>query len=93
MYKLLTEQLVSVSQLQRNYHQLIEKSKRLGAPLLLLNKNKLEAVLLGGHLYEALKERLRELEEKLALEAINDYQKEKEQGKLKKLKKMEELFG
>lgn len=86
-------QIVSVSELQRNYAALIEKAKRSGQPLLVLRKNKLEIILLNSTLFEEMARKAKLYEEKQALEAIAAYETEKKKGKLKKMKNTEELFA
>jgi PHD/YefM family antitoxin component YafN of YafNO toxin-antitoxin module len=74
-------QLVSISDLQRNYVSLVQRAKKF-APLLLLRRNQPEVVLISITAYESLLEKSRLYEEKLALEAITDFEKEKKAGKL-----------
>lgn len=86
-------QIVSVSELQRNYAALIEKAKRSGQPLLVLRKNKLEIILLNSTLFEEMAQKAKLYEEKQALEAIATYEIDKKKGKLKKMKNLNELFA
>lgn len=86
-------QIVSVSDLQRNYAALIEKAKRSDQPLLVLKKNKVEVILLNSTLFEEMAQKAKLYEEKQALEAITVYETEKKRGKLRKMKKIEELFA
>lgn len=85
-------QIVSVSDLQRNYAALIKKAKKSGQPLLVLKKNKVEAILLNSTLFEEMARKAKLYEEKQALEAINSYETEKKKGTLKKMKTVDELF-
>jgi len=66
--------------------------KKSQEPLLVLKNNNLEAVMLSGEAYRTLQEKIREYEEKEALEAINRYQQAKKAGKLIKMKSTNELF-
>ena len=84
---------VSVSDLQRNYPALLRKLHSSQKPLLVLKKNELEAVILLPEMFEGLIKKIREYEEKEALEAIRVYKKEKAANKLKKMRKVEELFA
>lgn len=85
-------QIVSVSDLQRNYAALIEKAKKSGQPLLVLRKNKVEVILLNSTLFEDMAQKAKLYEEKQALEAINSYEIEKKKGSLRKMKTVDELF-
>ncbi len=84
--------MASVSDFQRKYSVLLDKIKSSSRPLLILKKNKLEAVLLNPSSYEDLVEKVRKYEELQALKAIDGYLEEKKAGKLKKAKNIEELF-
>lgn len=92
MNTLSISQLVSISELQRNYASLIRKIKRMTQPLLLLRRNEPEAVLISVPAYEDLVEKKRLYEEKLALEAIDDFEKEQKENKLMVAGKPEDLF-
>jgi len=83
---------VSVSDLQRDYPGLLKKLKKSQEPLLILKNNSLEAVMLSPEVYNLLQEKIVEFEMKDALEAIKGYEKEKKEGKLKKLESVDELF-
>jgi PHD/YefM family antitoxin component YafN of YafNO toxin-antitoxin module len=84
---------VSVSDLQRNYPKLLRQLHSSRQPLLVLKKNELEAVILLPEIYQLLVEKIRQYEEQAAFLAIKFYEKEKKAGKLKKMKKVEELFS
>ena len=83
---------VSVSDLQRDYPGLLKKLKKSQEPLLVLKNNNLEAVMLSGEVYKALQEKIREYEEKEALQAIKLYKEAEKAGKLIKMKNVDELF-
>lgn len=93
MNTLTVSQLVSVSELQRNYASLIERIKKLAQPLFLLRRNEPEAVLISVAAYEELAEKSRLYEEKLALEAIAEFEKDKKAGRLLVGTKAEDLFN
>ncbi|MBI3109566.1 type II toxin-antitoxin system Phd/YefM family antitoxin [Candidatus Daviesbacteria bacterium] len=93
MNTLSVSQLVSISELQRGYASLIKRIKKMSKPLLLLRRNEPEAVLISVPTYEDLVEKKRLYEEKMALEAIVDFEKEKKAGKLLIAKRPEDLFG
>lgn len=82
----------SVSDLQRNYAGLIKKAKSSGQPIVVMKKNKPEAILLSPKSYEDMKKQIREQEEKLVLEAIAHFEKEKKAGRLLVGHKAEDLF-
>lgn len=84
--------LVSVSDLQRNYAHLLARLNLSQKPLLVLKKNKPEAVIVLPEIFSLLVEKLRQYEEEKALEAIGIYEKEKKEKKLRKLKTIRELF-
>ncbi|PIU03737.1 hypothetical protein COT44_01505 [Candidatus Shapirobacteria bacterium CG08_land_8_20_14_0_20_39_18] len=75
-------QLASISDLQRDYASLVEKVKKLAQPLFLLRRNQPEAVLISVPVYEELIEKGRLYEEKLAQEAIVEFEKDRKTGKL-----------
>ena len=85
-------QLASISDLQRDYNSLLAKIKKLAKPIVLLRRNKPEAVLLSVKNYEELVENKRLCEEKMALEAIADFEKERKAGRLLVGTKAEDLF-
>lgn len=91
MNYLSSTQLVAISDLQRNYASLIERVKKI-SPLLLLRRNRPEAVLISVATYEDLVEKNRLYEEKLALEAISEFEKDKKGGKLFVGKRSSDLF-
>lgn len=85
-------QLASISDLQRNYNSLIAKIKTLAQPIILLRRNKPEAVLVSVKSYEDLLEKQRLYEEKLALEAIEEFERDKRAGRLLIGKTAKDLF-
>lgn len=84
--------MASISDLQRDYAALVKQVKKTGQPLLVLKKNKLEAVLLSPDTYKRIIESLENYEGKMALEAVSLYEEEKKKGKLKRLKNIDALF-
>jgi len=85
-------QLASISDLQRDYNSLLEKIKKLAQPVLLLRRNKPEAVLLSVKSFEDLIEKKRLFEEKMVLEIIEKFEKDKKAGRLLVGTKAEDLF-
>lgn len=84
--------LVSVSDLQRNYAGLLKSLNTTKQPLFVLKNNKPEAIIILPDLFQTMTERIKELEEKEALFALTVYQKEKQTRKLTKMKTIDELF-
>lgn len=82
----------SVSDLQRKYAFLLKRLKKNREPLLILKKNKLEAVLLSPTLFTNLTQKVRQYEETKLLEALDTYRREKKARKLKRLEKLTEIF-
>jgi prevent-host-death family protein len=85
-------QLVSISELQRDYASLVARVKRLATPLFLLRRNQPEAVLVSVPVYEELVEKRRLYEEEMALKAIAKFDKAKKEGKLLVATKAEDFF-
>ncbi|OGH23598.1 MAG: hypothetical protein A2698_00405 [Candidatus Levybacteria bacterium RIFCSPHIGHO2_01_FULL_42_15] len=92
MNTLNVSQLVSISELQRDYASLVKKIKKMAKPLFLLRRNEPQAVLISVPIYEELLEKKRLYEERLAMEAVVDFEKDKKAGKLLIAKKPEDLF-
>ena len=92
MNPLNVSQLVSISELQRDYASLVKKIKKMAKPLFLLRRNEPQAVLISVSIYEELLEKKRLYEERLAMEAVADFEKDKKAGKLLIAKKPEDLF-
>jgi prevent-host-death family protein len=92
MNTLTVSQLVSISELQRNYSSLIEKIKKMAKPLFLLRRNQPEAVLISVSAYEELAEKVKLYEEKMALEAIAEFEKDRKAGRLLRGERGSDLF-
>lgn len=84
--------MASVSDLQRRYSALLKRLQRTGQPILILKKNKPEAVIVNPDVFQKIVDKLKQYEEISALEAITVYLQEKKAGKLRKMKKIAELF-
>ena len=93
MNTLNVSQLVSISELQRDYASLVKRIKKMAKPLFLLRRNEPQAVLISVPTYEELLEKKQLYEEMLAIAAIADFEKEKKAGKLLVAKKPEDFFG
>lgn len=84
---------VSVSDLQRNYPELLRQLKKSKKPLLILKNNSLEAVMLSREAYNMLQEKIAEYEMKDTLEAIKVFKEEEKAGKLKVAKKASDFIS
>ncbi len=82
----------SVSDLQRNYAQLLRKVHETKEPLILLKDNHAEAALLDINKLEELYMIKRGHEEKEIKKAIASYEKAKKAGKLMSATSVDELF-
>lgn len=78
--------IASVTDLQRNYKKLTELAKKTGQPVVLLKKNKPEAVLCDFKSYQQNQKRQEELEMAEILAAIQRGEREFKEGKTKELK-------
>lgn len=81
-------QTASVHQLQKDYRKLIDEAKQKKAPLYILKNNKLEGVFLDSKLWNQI---VKTWEEADALESIRIAEKERKEGKLKKLASLKDL--
>lgn len=77
----------------KRYRRLFDKVKQTREPLVILKKNRPEVVVVDILLFEEIMRKVKELEEKKALEAVAIYEKEKKAGRLKKLKSAKDLFS
>lgn len=84
--------MISVTELQRNYTRHIAKANKTGEPLLVLKNNRPEAVILGHLAFAKLADKANLREEKRILRAVYEYEKAKKAGKLIKMKSVSELF-
>lgn len=86
-------EFASVSDLQRNYAKLLKRLKEKSKSIIVLRKNKLEAVIVEPKYYEELIKKARQHEEEQALEAIQAYRREKKKKKLSRLERADDLFA
>lgn len=77
--------------IQRNYRNIFNEAKK-SSPIVILTNNKPDVAIVDIHYLEAMQDKVRQVELEDTLEAIATYQKEKKQGKLKKLEKPEDLL-
>ena len=81
----------SAQHIQRNYRSLFDQVIQEKTPLVVLNKNKPEVVIVEIHQFEELEEKAQKYEEEMAKQAIQTYQKEKNNKTLKKLSSLADL--
>lgn len=78
-------------EVQRRYRQIFDEVMQTKEPIVVLNNNKPEVVIIDIHQFEIQQKQLEAYELELAMRAIEEAQKEKKQGKLKKLKSLADL--
>lgn len=77
--------------IQRNYRTLFDEVRTSEKPLLILNNNQPDVVVISYEHYEALKRSQEENEQNMAQAAIENYASEKTAGKLKELTSLADL--
>lgn len=77
--------------IQRNYRTLFDEVRTSEEPLLVLNNNQPDVVVISYEHYEALKRSQEENEQNMAQAAIEAYESEKKAGKLKELSSLADL--
>jgi prevent-host-death family protein len=81
----------SSKDIQRNYRALFDEVVNTEEPLVIINNSKPEVVILSIKMYESLHESVEEHEQEMAKKAIENYNLEKTNGKLKKLSSLSSL--
>ncbi|MCC7196588.1 type II toxin-antitoxin system Phd/YefM family antitoxin [Candidatus Peregrinibacteria bacterium] len=82
----------SMQQIQKNYRKLFDEVIESQEPLVVLNNNKPEVVIIDIHQFEEIQAKAEKYELELAMKAIMTYKKEKKDGKLKVLKSIKDLI-
>lgn len=82
---------VSVQQIQRNYRKIFDEVMTEQEPVIILNNNKPEVVVVEIHQFEVMQQKAEQYELEMARKAIEEFQKEKKRGKLKKLTSLADL--
>ena len=82
----------TTQQIQKNYRSLFDAVKEKKEPLVILNKNNPEVVILDLQTYEVLLKNSEKYEQEMAKKAVEVYEKEKSQKKLKKLNSLADLM-
>lgn len=83
--------ITTVANLQRGYRTLINKIKRTGEPLVVVNNGKPDVVVISVETYNDRTRRLKELEEEYLLKVLEEAKKEHREGKTVWLKKGQKL--
>lgn len=81
----------SVQDIQRKYRTLFDVVITTKKPLIVLNNNKAEVVIVEVHQFEEMQEKAEQYDLEMAKKAIAIYATEKKKGKLKKLKSLANL--
>ncbi|MFA5947886.1 MAG: type II toxin-antitoxin system Phd/YefM family antitoxin [Candidatus Gracilibacteria bacterium] len=81
----------SSKDIQRNYRLLFDEVVSTEEPLVIINNSKPEVVILSIKAYESLNQANEEHEQAMARKAIETYDIEKKNGKLKKLSSLSHL--
>lgn len=81
----------SSKDIQRNYRTLFDEVVSTEEPLVIINNSKPEVVILSVKMYESLHELVEEHEQELAKRAVENYNSEKKNRKLKKLSSLADL--
>lgn len=82
----------TTQQLQKQYRPLFNHIIEHKQPLVILNKNNPEVVIIDMETFEELLESKKKYEEQRAEKALKIYKKEKKAGKLKKLNSLADLL-
>lgn len=81
----------SSKDIQKNYRALFDEVMDSEEPLFVLNNNKPEVVVISVKTFESLSKSREEYEQNIAQRAIENYELEKKNGKLKKLSSLADL--
>lgn len=82
----------TAKELQKNYRSLFDEVIDSKEPLVILNKNKAEVVIIDIETYDKMVREEEELELKTSMHAIENYKTEKKTKKLKKLNSLADLM-
>ena len=77
--------------IQRNYRTLFDEVRRSEEPLLILNNNQPDVVVISYEQYESLTRSQEEHEQNMARKALENYALEKQTGQLKNLSSLADL--
>lgn len=86
------ENIVSASDIQRNYRKVFDKAKKTKQPVVVMRDNEPDVVIVDIKSLEKMKERLEELEIEDTLRAFKEGEKEYKTGKTKTAKSILDLI-
>lgn len=81
----------SSKDIQKNYRALFNEVMDTGEPLFVLNNNKPEVVVISIKTFESLSQSREEYEQNMAQRAVEIYELEKKNGRLKKLSSLADI--
>ncbi len=84
--------IVSVSDLQRDYRKIINKAKRTKMPVIVMRGNEAEVVVMDAKTHEDSNQRLAELEIAETLRIVEEGRKEYKEGKTVTAKSLSDLL-
>lgn len=87
----LIPKMATVAELQRGYRALVDKIKKTGEPLVILNNGEPDVVVMDAKSYSERVERMRVMEEEHLLRLGEEAMKEYRSGKIKWLKKGQKI--
>lgn len=82
----------SVKEIQKNYRKIFDNVIESGEPIIILNKNNPEVIILDIKSFQILTDISEKYEQEMAKKAILNYQEEKDKNKLKKLNSLKDLM-
>ncbi|KKQ52995.1 MAG: Prevent-host-death family protein [Candidatus Woesebacteria bacterium GW2011_GWB1_39_10b] len=84
--------ITTVADLQRKYRSLVDKIRKTGEPLLVVNRGRADVVVMDASTYEEKMTKLRQLEEEYLLKVMQEGIDEYKKGKTVKLQKGKTLL-
>jgi len=84
--------IVSVSDIQRNYRRVFDKAKRTKEPIFVLRDNKPDVAIIDAKSLEEMEKRLKDLEIEDTLRAVKEGEEEYRLGKTKTAKSIMDLL-
>jgi PHD/YefM family antitoxin component YafN of YafNO toxin-antitoxin module len=86
------DNIVSVSDIQKNYRKIFDKAKKTKQPIMVMKDNEPEVMVVDVKSHEDMRKRLEEFEIEDALRAIEEGEREYKEGKTIKAKSMADLL-
>ena len=84
-------QLISVSELRQSVARVLKQAQVNGEPCVVVSRSRPVAVILSADAYQAMRNRLRELEEAELLHAVREGEREFRAGKARRLRSLRDL--